>query len=73
VAELYAEAKRTLDMAKRTELIQACQEIEWERSGYIIWGFANFVDAHSANLAGLKPDVTLPLGHYGLGEAFLTS
>jgi peptide/nickel transport system substrate-binding protein len=72
-AKLYAEAKRTLDMAKRTELIQACQEIEWERSGYIIWGFANFVDAHSASLAGLKPDVTLPLGHYGFGEAFLTS
>jgi len=68
----YSEAVATLDDNKRTELIHECQRIEWERGGNVIWGFANFVDALAANVAGLEPDVSQPLGGYGFGNAFLT-
>jgi len=62
--KLYNEAIGTLDEAKRNELIGECQKIEWEEGGYIIHSFANFVDAYSAKLGGIEPDVAQPLGHY---------
>ena len=69
---VFSQALQTADPTKRTELIQQCQTIEYDRGGYIIWAFVNFVDGHSANLAGLDEDCILPLGRYGFGNAFLT-
>ena len=69
---LFSQATQTADAGQRTELIHQCQMIEYERGGYIIWGFVDFVDGHSSKLAGLEPDCILPLGRYGFGNAFLT-
>jgi peptide/nickel transport system substrate-binding protein len=69
---LFSQALVTADQTRRTELIHECQQIEWQRGGYVIWGFVNFVDGHSSKLAGLEPDPILPLGRYGFGNAFLT-
>ena len=63
--ELIAEAKVTLDEQARCEILQRAQQIEYERGGYIIWGFNNQVDAHSARVTGLQPARTgTPLGNY---------
>jgi peptide/nickel transport system substrate-binding protein len=64
--DLIAEARKTLDKAKRYELLQAAQKIEYETGGYIIWGFRDQVDAYSTKIAGLVPSKTgTPLGNYG--------
>jgi peptide/nickel transport system substrate-binding protein len=68
---VYSQALGTVDMSKRTDLIHELQQIEYDRGGYIIWGFADFVDGLSAKLHGLTPDPALPLGHYDFGGAYL--
>lgn len=69
---LFSQAIGTADQTKRTELIHELQKIEWQRGGYVIWAFVNFVDGHASKLAGLEPDVILPLGRYGFRDVFLT-
>jgi peptide/nickel transport system substrate-binding protein len=69
---LFSQALQASDQTKQAELVHECQAIEYQRGGYIIWGFVNFVDGHSSKLAGLEPDPILPLGRYGFGNAFLT-
>jgi peptide/nickel transport system substrate-binding protein len=67
-AKLVAEARRTLDPARRKELLHDAQKIEHETGGYIIWGFRDQVDAHSAKVTGFAPSKTgTPLGNYGFG------
>lgn len=64
-ASLIAEARRTLDKARRTEILQEAQTIEHETGGYIIWGFRDQVDAYSTKVAGFVPSKTgTPLGNY---------
>ena len=50
------EAFRTVDEAKRNELIAEASTIEYEEGGYIIWSFNNQTDAYSEKVAGLTPD-----------------
>jgi peptide/nickel transport system substrate-binding protein len=52
--KLIAQARGTVDDAKRGELLRAAQKIEHERGGHIIWGYFNLLDAYSAKLSGLK-------------------
>jgi peptide/nickel transport system substrate-binding protein len=60
---LVEEAYRTVDDAKRNELITEASTIEYNEGGYIIYAFDNQVDAFSKKLAGAVPDVS------GLGSA----
>jgi len=50
--DLYAEALRTIDDAKRTEIAHEMQTIEWNEDGYIIPYFAPVIDAHSKKVHG---------------------
>lgn len=68
----YTQALGTLDTTKRTELVHELQKIDWERGGYIIWGFVDFIDGLAARVQGLVPDPIFPLGGYGFGEAYLS-
>jgi peptide/nickel transport system substrate-binding protein len=52
---LYGEALRQTDESKRVELQHEMMRIQHERGGYIIWGFANTIDAHSKQVRGMEP------------------
>ncbi len=68
-ASLVAEARRTLDKAKRTAILHDAQKIEYETGGYTIWGFRDQVDAYSAKITGLVPSKTgTPLGNYNFAS-----
>ena len=63
--KLIAEGRRTLDKAKRCEILRQAQTIEHDEGGYLIWGFRNQIDAHSAKVTGFTPSRTgTPLGNY---------
>jgi peptide/nickel transport system substrate-binding protein len=62
--DLYDQAVRELDEDKRCEIAYQMQEIQYERGGYIIWGFGNLVDAYSTKFTGLKPSRASNLGSY---------
>jgi peptide/nickel transport system substrate-binding protein len=52
---LISEARKTLDPAKRRELIWAAQSLQYDQSGYVIPYFSNEVDATSNKIAGWQP------------------
>jgi peptide/nickel transport system substrate-binding protein len=60
---LVEEAYRTVDDAKRNELITQAATIEYNEGGYIIYAFDMQVDAFSTKVAGAVPDFS------GLGSA----
>jgi peptide/nickel transport system substrate-binding protein len=61
---LFEKAIAEVDDDARTETIQQMQEIQHERGGYIIWGFPNYIDAHTKKVAGFKPlKAVLPLNN----------
>ena len=63
---LIEEARLTADDDERCALLEQAQELEYERGGYIIWGFNNQVDAFSTDVTGLEEDRTgIPLNSYG--------
>jgi peptide/nickel transport system substrate-binding protein len=51
--KLIAQARAELDDSKRTELIHAAQKIEYDRGGYIIAFFPNFIAAATSKLRGV--------------------
>lgn len=61
---VFNEARRETDEAKRSELLHRCQEIEYERGGYIIWGFKKQVDAYSNLVQGFRPSRYLNCGSF---------
>lgn len=62
--DLVNQAAAEVDEAKRGDLLQQAQEIEYNEGGYIIWGFRKQVDGYGANVQGLEPSKYLPLGNY---------
>jgi peptide/nickel transport system substrate-binding protein len=63
---LIERARATVDEDERADLIRRAMEIEYERGGYIVWGFVNTVDAFSSRVTGFEPSVTgHPLTSYG--------
>jgi len=52
---LYYDALKETDAGKRAEYQHEMMRIQHERGGYVIWGFANTIDAHSAKVGGMKP------------------
>ena len=61
---LIASARAELDATRRTSLLQDAQQIEYDRGGYLIWGFKNQVDAYSSKVTGFVPDRGLPLSSF---------
>ncbi|HWF49534.1 MAG TPA: ABC transporter substrate-binding protein [Solirubrobacteraceae bacterium] len=57
-AKLYYEAFRTVDPTRRREIVLEMQRIQYERGGYIVWGFLNTVDASSNKVKGWVLDKT---------------
>ncbi|MGH3098300.1 MAG: ABC transporter substrate-binding protein [Streptosporangiales bacterium] len=62
---LVAEARQTVDDKRRCELVAEAQKIEYEKGGYIIWGFPDQIDAYNSRLEGFVPHKSgIPLTHY---------
>ena len=53
---LVEEAFKTVDDAKRNELITQASTIEYDEGGYIVYAFDMQVDAHSPKVTGAVPD-----------------
>jgi peptide/nickel transport system substrate-binding protein len=65
---LYSQALATTDPAKRIQIEQEMQQIEYNIGGYIIPFFGGLIDAYAANVKGLKPSKgTLNLDSFGHG------
>lgn len=61
-------AKKELDLDKRKQLIAQAQQIDYDRGAYIVWGFANVIDAYSKKLAPIEPGHFQSLGNYQLAR-----
>jgi peptide/nickel transport system substrate-binding protein len=65
---LYQQALAEPDLAKRHDIMHAMQSLEHEYGGYLIPFYNDHVDAHSANVIGLRPNRgPLNLDAYGNG------
>lgn len=70
---LVEQANATTSEAARCALIQKAQKIEFDRGGYIIWGFPDSVDAYNTKVHGFVPDTTgIPLSYYGFRNVWLS-
>lgn len=69
---LVDQANATVDKAKRCELIAKAQQIEFDKGGYLIWGFPNGLDAYASHVHGFKPDKSgIPLTSFGFRTVWL--
>ncbi|HYH30457.1 MAG TPA: ABC transporter substrate-binding protein [Pseudonocardia sp.] len=67
-------ARSEVDPQLRAELVRQAQEIEFDRGGYLIWGFPNRVDAMQAYVGGLVPNRTgLSLSGYEFRKAWVNA
>ncbi|SFM80334.1 peptide/nickel transport system substrate-binding protein [Pseudonocardia ammonioxydans] len=65
-------ARSELDPAVRAQLVRQAQRIEFDRGGYLIWGWPDRVDAHQAYVGGLVPNRTgLSLSGYEFRKAWV--
>jgi peptide/nickel transport system substrate-binding protein len=68
---LFAEALKTVDVAKQTELAHEMQLIEYQEGGNIIPNFTPYTDAHSASLQGIVgSNIGLPSWAYCFKECW---
>jgi peptide/nickel transport system substrate-binding protein len=69
---LYKQAIGTLDQAKRRPILQEMQRIQYERGGFIIWGFRDSLDAISGKLGGFKQNTkaNYELNSFGFKNAY---
>lgn len=69
---IVEEALQTVEDDKRCDLIKQAQAIEFERGGYIVWGFPNSVDAHSTKVHGFEPDKSgIPLTGFRFRQVWI--
>jgi peptide/nickel transport system substrate-binding protein len=61
---LIGQARVELNTARRVQLQKDAQQIEYERGGFLIWGFKNQVDAYSSRVTGFVADRNLPLSSF---------
>ncbi|MDN5901061.1 MAG: ABC transporter substrate-binding protein, partial [Brachybacterium sp.] len=70
--DLVDQIRGAVDETTRTELIGQAQEILYDRGGYIIWGFANQIDAYQSYLGGFVEDRTgIPLSGFQLHKVWI--
>jgi peptide/nickel transport system substrate-binding protein len=55
--KLFAEASKTIDEKKQTELVHEMVEIDYEEGGYIIPYNFPIIDAWAPNVHGIAPSV----------------
>jgi peptide/nickel transport system substrate-binding protein len=68
---LVSQARKTLNPAKRKDLMFAAQRMLYDTGGYIIWGFVNFLDGYNAKVKGLHPNPGRSLGFYNFNDVTL--
>ena len=69
---LGAEAQRTLDLSKRTELEHEMMAIDYQQGGNIIPYFAPLIDGYEPEVHGLEPSKTgLSLNAYNFAQMWL--
>lgn len=56
---LFLQAMAQPDLAKRRTLVHQAQQIQYDKGGLLIWGYANLLDAFSRNVGGAAPEQTL--------------
>jgi peptide/nickel transport system substrate-binding protein len=72
--ELYYKACATMDDTARAEICGQMQQIEYDRGGYINYGWGNVIDAYSSKLAGQVTDkMGWPMTSYGFNRVWFTS
>lgn len=64
--KLYREAAASLDLDRRRTLMHEAQQIQWNSGGYLLWGYAAFVDATRKGVTGVVPNILSPLSNYAL-------
>ena len=70
--DLVDQVRAEVDDDARTELIGQAQEILYDRGGYIIWGFANQIDAYQSYLGGFAENRTgVPLSGFQLHRVWI--
>ena len=52
---LYHDALKETDADARTSLQHEMMRIQYDTGGYLIWGFANTIDAYADRLQGMEP------------------
>lgn len=57
LTKLFNDATKEFDDGKRCEIIGEMQRWEHENGAYLIWGFANTLDAYSDKVTGFAEDV----------------
>jgi peptide/nickel transport system substrate-binding protein len=65
---LIKQAQKTLNPAKRKDIMFAAQKMLWDNGGYIIWGFVNLLDGYNAKVKGLQPNPGRSLGFYNFND-----
>ncbi|ALE73414.1 MULTISPECIES: ABC transporter substrate-binding protein [unclassified Pseudonocardia] len=67
-------ARSEVDTTLRAQLVRRAQQIEFDRGGYLIWGYPDRVDAHQAYVGGLVPNRTgLSLSGYEFRKAWVNA
>jgi len=70
---LYAQLLAEKDPGKQHALEYELEMIEWDRGGYIDWGFYPLLDGLSHNVRGITPNKAGPLGGGVFSRAWLAS
>jgi peptide/nickel transport system substrate-binding protein len=72
--DLYYQASSTMDPDARADLEAQMQQIEYDRGGYLNYGWANQTDAFAANVSGFLPDkMGWPLTSFGFNRVWFNS
>jgi len=53
---LFLQALKVADLERRRPLVQEAQQIQHDRGGLVIWGFANALDAIAPRVGGVQPE-----------------
>lgn len=71
--KLYYQASEAMDPKQRASVEAQMQQIEYDRGGYINYGWANVTDAFAANVTGFVPDkMGWPLTSFGFNRVWFT-
>lgn len=68
---LDAEGRATVNLVRRKEIFHELQEELWERGGYIVQSYRDYVDGIGSNVHGFIPSYFRALGWYGFEEPWL--
>jgi peptide/nickel transport system substrate-binding protein len=69
---LYSDLLSTTEPSERCAMINEMQSIIHEEGGYLLWGFANYVDGYSDAVGGLESSGVSSLGGYRFNDVYLT-